>query len=125
MEIRSVTLNFGGSGSLFSLGGSSEVTTVSEESTGLFEFNGTANQLSELADLLVLVHSSLSVVVKKLPLLQKNPLDSLQFLETQGFTRTKLVLEQHSSLASRKNPSARVIMMAKVRSLHSVVLLNC
>ena len=37
-----ITLNFSGSGSLFSIGGAAESATVAEESTGLFEFNGTA-----------------------------------------------------------------------------------
>ena len=37
-----ITLNFGGSGSLFAIGGAAESATIAEESTGLFEFNGSA-----------------------------------------------------------------------------------
>ena len=54
-----ITLNFSGSGSLFSLGGSSEVTTVSKNLQDSLNSMVLPNQLSELADLLVLVHSSI------------------------------------------------------------------
>ena len=79
------------------------------------------NQSSELADLLVLVHSLLSVVVRLL-LLHQNLLDSSQFLAKHKHhsPAQRLVLVQHSSLEIPKTEQPESTQ-AKVNFQRSVV----